>query len=134
MWPFKPKWTPEVGETVLVNTSSSIYWKNDWNGDSAKMLVIEVIAGSGSQRMYGFKWERYGRWQGGPLAWFSRNRLRKVTVAEPHEVRNVQPPLVDARVLAEVVALQKAVGGTEALLDLLRSVRAPYEIGKEDAS
>lgn len=38
-----------------------------------------------------------------------------------------RPSLVDARVLEEVVALQYAVGGTDALLDLLQDIRKTYE-------
>lgn len=41
---------------------------------------------------------------------------------------------VDARVLEEIILLQRAVGSTDALVELLRSVREPYEIGKEEAS
>ncbi len=55
-----------------------------------------------------------------------RRRIVGVEYRGEEMVKSAPPPLVDARVLAEVKALESAVGGTEELLDLLRSIRAGY--------
>lgn len=130
MWPFKPRWIPQVGEIALVNTSQSdTYWRHEWASDG-RLATIAAVSG----KLIGFHWEdknwdpprKYVRW-------FERNHVRQVTVETSVRSKPQTPPLVDARVLEEVVALQKAVGSTDALIDLLKSVRATYEVGKESA-
>ena len=72
----------------------------------------------------------------GDWIWLETREAQPITILEEEGegTPKQQPPLVDARVLEVVAELQRAVGGTDALIDLLWSVGSAYGIRKDKAS
>jgi trehalose-6-phosphate synthase len=77
--------------------------------------VIRNIAENG--KLFEVIYNGYPHWR---RAW----RLR--LIGEPKLVEVQRPAVVDARVLEEVTAIQRSLGSTEALLDLLGDIRKTY--------
>lgn len=126
MWPFrrKSKWVPRPGDRVrfkfvddkpiglgMVMCDSRVDI-----GEVAQATVDgeHVLVRCKDPAPYRKGWWRY---------WVPR---RDVQLLQP-ETRSS----IDLRILGEVVALEKAVGDTDTLVELLRSVREPYEVGRK---
>lgn len=118
MWPFhrKPKWVPKVGDRVrFIGQKRVIIGDHKfWDDHIYPGTIVEASTdGKHVQVEYDMDGERWLRW-----------RKAKDTIllqAADH------PSKLDPRVVEELTALEREVGGTEGLLDLLRSIRAGYE-------
>jgi hypothetical protein len=120
MWPFhrKPKWVPKVGDRVRFTgwkriTIGSQVW---WDDHIYPGTIIEASTdGKHVQIEYDMDGDS-GRWR----CWREAKDTILLQAAD-------HPSKLDARVVEELTALECEVGGTEGLLDLLRSIRAGYE-------
>lgn len=119
MWPFhrKPKWVPKVGDRVRftgqkkITIGGSVFWEDHIYPGT---IVEASTDGEHIQIEYAMVGDS-GRWR----CWCEAKDTILLQATD-------RPSTLDPRVVEELTALEHEVGGTEGLLDLLRSIRAGY--------
>lgn len=119
MWPFhrKPKWVPKVGDRVRFTGRKrvTIGTQDFWDDYVYQGTIVEAST-DGEQIEIAYDMENNGE------LWRIWREAQDVLLLQPKD----KPSPLDPRVVEELTALEHEVGGTEGLLDLLRSIRAGY--------
>lgn len=136
MWPFQKRWKPKPGDHVRIVfeqdgvpfEGTTTTWTRTVKYIRSGVIVEATQDGKHIRVEYVEPRFPKGKW----LMWVEKKQAEPTTVLEDEAPRKT--PLVDARVLEVVVELQRAVGDTDALIDLLWSVGSAYGVKKEQAS